>query len=154
MMEDLLLIKTIHMPAIEASEFDKKISGLFSQGNYDKFSELKHNFNKKKLGAKEFLEGFLKLFSSKRTAYNVWPQYIRTVQNQATREELDEVYLKSLKTLTKRVPTMANTASRYSDFMSCLLSEIEINMESRIVEGPMNIKKGVRIDRTRIYQII
>lgn len=53
------------------------------------------------------MSGYLKLFKENNlsTAYNVWPQFIRTVQNIDTKHELDAVYLASLKSnLPKKVP--------------------------------------------------
>jgi hypothetical protein len=67
----------------------------------------RHLYYKSKISANEFIESFLKLFKPEMqlTAYNIWPQFIRTVQNQETRHELDAVYLQALKSnLPKKVP--------------------------------------------------
>jgi hypothetical protein len=110
------------------------------------------------------MSGYLKLFkpAGLQTAFNVWPQFIRTVQNQETKYELDAIYLKTLKnTLPKKVSrhlsqsnSLINTSNRYSDFLNTLLEIIEEQLERRIESGALSIRKKVRMDKERIFQMI
>jgi len=119
---------------------------------------------KSKISAEQFMSGYLRLFSQTnlQTAYNVWPQFIRTVQNQETKYELDAVFLKSLKSnlpkkvrrMLKQSNSLINSSNKYSDFLNTLLNIIEDQLEKRIEEGALSIRKKVRMDKERIFQMI
>lgn len=155
-MENIMAVKTVHLPPIDYKDFEHKLHIVFSQEQYDKFSELKHTYMKNKISVDEFITSYLSLFSKDNLelAYKIWPQFIRTVQNSDTREELDRAYLKIYKNLPKKNNSLVNSSKKYSDLFAQFQKVVEKALEKRIESGGLNIRKKVRMDKERIFQMI
>lgn len=106
----------------------------------------KNKFNRKNISCKEFLASFLELMkkASLRCGYEIFPHLIRTFQNENSKRELDAEYVHALKQIKSKSDSLLVSSHLYSDLFFSLQKEIEKNIESRIVEGKLSIKKPIK----------
>lgn len=92
--------------------------------------------------------------ASLKSAYNIFPHYLRTVTNEDLRNTLNDIYLEYLKKIPFQNENLISKCQNYSDLFSIFLKDIEDNIESRIRDKTLNIKKQVKRGKERQYQII
>ena len=69
------------------------------------------------MSAKDFLSHFLSLMKkiSLKQAYEIFPHFIRTVQNESIKLELDHEYVLSLKELPSKYNSLLSSCEKYGD---------------------------------------
>jgi hypothetical protein len=91
---------------------------------------------------------------SLKSAYHIFPHYIRTVANDDFKEQLNDVFVRALKKVPSKYTNILSKCERYSDLFKFLLKEIEDNIEYRIKNAKLSIKKPIKRSKERLYQII
>lgn len=144
-MEDLCLIKTLHMGKLYFDDLEDRLSTLVKKENLKELESWKSKFNKRHLSAEAFVHHFLEMMKkvSLRAGYEIFPHLIRTFTNEHAKVELDQEYARSLKKLKMKHSCLLSRCQTYGDLFRALVKELEINLEHRIVEGSLSIKKPI-----------
>jgi hypothetical protein len=75
--------------------------------------------------------------------YEIFPHYIRTVQHEDSRDELEYEYVKTLKSVPTKTQCLLSSCQTYGELFKKLMSEIEVNIGDRIREQTLSIKKPI-----------
>ena len=127
MLDDLLLVQSLHWTKLTNDEFDSKLKTVVSDDILRKFVDVRRDFFKKKLREDQLVTEYLKLLkpAGLRIAYNVFPHFLRTIIHEDVKIRLDDEFLKLLKQLPcKDENSLLKTSTKYSDFFSKFLKEI------------------------------
>ena len=127
MLDDLLLVQSLHWTKLTNDEFDSKLKSVVSDDILRKFVDVRRDFFKKKLREDQLVTEYLKLLkpAGLRIAYNVFPHFLRTIIHEDVKIRLDDEFLKLLKQLPcKDENSLLKTSTKYSDFFSKFLKEI------------------------------
>ena len=95
-----------------------------------KFNTLRARLNKRQIKENEFFDEFLKIMKnvSLKSAYEIFPHYLRTIINEDIKQELNEVFVRALKKLPSKEQSLLNKCEHYSDLFKLLVHEIEKNI--------------------------
>jgi hypothetical protein len=127
MLDDLLLVQSLHWTKLTNDEFDSKLKTVVSDDILRKFVDVRRDFFKKKLREDQLVTEYLKLLkpAGLRIAYNVFPHFLRTIIHEDVKIRLDDEFLKLLKQLPcKDENSLLKKSTKYSDFFSKFLKEI------------------------------
>jgi hypothetical protein len=91
---------------------------------------------------------------SLRSAYMVFPHYIRTVTNDDLKEELNGLFVRALKKIPSKHDNLLNKCECYGDLFKAFIRELETNIERRIQSKSLAIKKPVKRCKERLFQIM
>lgn len=85
-------------------------------------NRIKHN--KRQMSSEEFINNFYNLMKkvSLRAGYEIFPHYIRTVQNEDAKDELDYEYTKTLKKIPAKTKCMLTRCKTYGDLFKSILT--------------------------------
>lgn len=102
------------------------MSALLSSEEIKKLESFRIKHNKRQMSSADFIQNFYTIMKkvSLKTAYEVFPHYLRTVQNEDAKEELELEYLKTLKKILPKTKCMLSRCQTYGDLFKALLKEI------------------------------
>ena len=152
-LEDLRLFKSHPLYRVKEKQFDEKLEQVFDQEEWDTYHDIKSKYNKGKINEHKFLRDFLGL-CGEYIGFRLFQLYLRTIQNEATQTKLDLAYLREVSKLPKKIPNLVNTVETYSEFFKKFREEIEQNISHRIETKRLSMKKRIKMERSRIVQLI
>lgn len=92
MLEDLLLVQSLHWAKWTNDEFDSKLKLVASEDVVRKLGDLRRELFKKKIREDTFVADYFNLMKSVglNLAYNIFPHFMRTITHEDVRHRLDE----------------------------------------------------------------
>ena len=82
------------------------------------------------------------------------PFYIATVQNSATKEELDQELLKSLRKLPRKKESLVYQSENYGGLLSSLRNCLDEALVKLIEKREIQLKNKEKIEKGRVFQLI
>ncbi|KRX00136.1 hypothetical protein PPERSA_10635 [Pseudocohnilembus persalinus] len=152
-LEDLRFFKYNVNNHLDEQSFNKKLEQVFDQDEWEIYHEKKSLFFKKKISPEQFFKDFIDLCGPT-VGYRLFPVFVRTIQNEYTAKELDKLYLHEIGKLPKKHKNMINTQESYSQFLQFFLRELEENIINRIETKRLSLKKRIKMERSRVYQLV
>jgi hypothetical protein len=154
--EEIAFIQYVHLGKLNYEDFETKLKNLMCNEDLAKFNTLRVKMNKRQIKPIDFFEEFLKLMKgvSLKSAYLVFPHFIRTMTNEDLKIEINEIFVRALKKIPSKYDNLINKCENYSDLFKALLKELETNIEGRIRSKNLSIKKPVKRCKERLFQII
>ena len=103
-------------------DFEDKLSLLLAKEDIKALESWRSKFNKRHMKGDDFIESFLKMMkkSSLKAAYEIFPHYIRTLNNEHAKAELDQEYSRCLKKLKMKNQCLLSRCQTYGDLFRAL----------------------------------
>jgi len=92
MLEELRFARFDPFLHIDEAKFEAKLEDIFDQDQWESYHEQKSAFKKQKLSAAEFFKSFIQT-CGRRFGYNLFPLFVKTIQNEFTALDLERAYL-------------------------------------------------------------
>lgn len=91
---------------------------------------------------------------SLKSAYHIFPHFLRTISNDDLKEELNALFVDEMKKIPFKNSNIISQSKLYSDLFKSFIKEIESNIEYRIKNKILSLKKTVKRGKEKQFQII
>jgi len=83
LIEDLNLLNSLHFSKLHYDDFEDKLSDLLGSDDLNTIEMIRNKLNKRKISAEDLLVSFMNTMKkvSLRNGYEIFPHFIRTIQN-------------------------------------------------------------------------